>query len=326
MPSPTVTRRGVDQPLMRAVETVDDAKDDYVGASSRCTAIWLRTAAATARAGLRSAGPSRRARPHAGESRWQGFAAALALGVTTLELDLGMTKDGVLVVSHDSRSQSRSHPRAGWTVSRRPRAGYSLAHARRAEALRRRPPQARHRLRQDAFRNNARSTARPSRRWPRCSIWFAKPKADHVRFNIETKLTPTSGADGRRSGNLCRRRGASAVRAAGVAARVTVQSFDWRTLAVVRRIAPEIERACITIERRHFKHAAARRAGPLALDRRPRHRRFRRLGPAPGPGRRLRDLVAAVSRPDARSARGSQGDRIEGHPLDRQRAQPTWSG
>ena len=36
------------------------------------------------------------------ENTLQGFTAALSIGVTTLELDLAMTKDGVIVVSHDS--------------------------------------------------------------------------------------------------------------------------------------------------------------------------------------------------------------------------------
>jgi glycerophosphoryl diester phosphodiesterase len=71
--------------------------------------------------------------------------------------------------------------------------------------------------------------------------------ADHVRFNIETKLTPTSGADTPDpetfAGAL-----AAAIREAGLTARATVQSFDWRTLVVMRRIAPEIERVCLTMD------------------------------------------------------------------------------
>ena len=39
-----------------------------------------------------------------------------------------------------------------------------------------------------------------------------------------------------------------AVRAAGLQSSVTVQSFDWRTLLEVRRLAPEIATACLTIE------------------------------------------------------------------------------
>src|ERR1700754_4659465 len=45
----------------------------------------------------------RGARGLAPENTLEAFATALATGVTTLELDLGMTKDGVLVVSHDVR-------------------------------------------------------------------------------------------------------------------------------------------------------------------------------------------------------------------------------
>src|SRR5262249_41055379 len=44
----------------------------------------------------------RGARGLAPENTLEAFATALEIGVTTLELDLGMTKDGVLVISHDS--------------------------------------------------------------------------------------------------------------------------------------------------------------------------------------------------------------------------------
>jgi glycerophosphoryl diester phosphodiesterase len=39
-----------------------------------------------------------------------------------------------------------------------------------------------------------------------------------------------------------------AVREAELTARVSIQSFDWRTLAIVRRIAPQIERVCLSID------------------------------------------------------------------------------
>src|SRR5262249_9158662 len=43
----------------------------------------------------------RGARGLAPENTLEGFATALQIGVTTIELDLGMTKDDVVVVSHD---------------------------------------------------------------------------------------------------------------------------------------------------------------------------------------------------------------------------------
>jgi glycerophosphoryl diester phosphodiesterase len=45
----------------------------------------------------------RGARGLAPENTLPAFATALSIGVTTLELDLAMTSDGALVVSHDRR-------------------------------------------------------------------------------------------------------------------------------------------------------------------------------------------------------------------------------
>src|SRR5262245_17195908 len=45
----------------------------------------------------------RGARGLAPENTLAAFTMALSIGVTTLELDLAMTSDGILVVSHDSR-------------------------------------------------------------------------------------------------------------------------------------------------------------------------------------------------------------------------------
>ncbi len=73
------------------------------------------------------------------------------------------------------------------------------------------------------------------------------PGGRPVRFNVETKITPTSGiatADPNRYASAV----VDAVRAAQMSERVTVQSFDWRTLREVRKLAPELATACLTIE------------------------------------------------------------------------------
>src|SRR5262245_15997693 len=72
-------------------------------------------------------------------------------------------------------------------------------------------------------------------------------KADHVRFNIETKLTPTSGADTPDPETFAAAV-LQAVRKTALTDRVSIQSFDWRTLMALRRIASEIERVCLTID------------------------------------------------------------------------------
>ena len=56
-----------------------------------------------------------------------------------------------------------------------------------------------------------------------------------------------------------------AVRAAKMERRTSIQSFDWRTLIESRRIAPEINTVCLTIETQNMNNVAG---NPLALARR----------------------------------------------------------
>ena len=113
---------------------------------------------------------------------------------------------------------------------------------------------------------------------------------------------------------------ARSVREAGLAARVTVQSFDWRTLLAMRRIAPEIERVCLTIDGgnadtlQRGKPGASPWTAGLDID---------------DFGGSVPRLVAAAGcsvwsphfrNVTAASLCGSQGARAQGHPLDRQRA------
>jgi glycerophosphoryl diester phosphodiesterase len=72
-----------------------------------------------------------------------------------------------------------------------------------------------------------------------------RPGADQVRFNIETKASPDRETV---APDLFAALVAKAVRDSGLTSRVSVQSFDWRTLKALQQIAPEIERVCLTIE------------------------------------------------------------------------------
>jgi glycerophosphoryl diester phosphodiesterase len=188
----------------------------------------------------------RGARGLAPENTLEAFATALAIGVTTLELDLAMTRDGVLVVSHDSllNPDHTRGPDGNFLVAQGPAIRtLSLDEVKRYDVGRLKP-------------GTAYAAAFPQQRGmdgariPTLAEVFElvqRKGAGHVRFNIETKLTPTSGADTPDPETFAAAF-AAAVREAGLAARVTVQSFDWRTLVVMRRIAPEIERVCLTMD------------------------------------------------------------------------------
>ncbi len=68
-----------------------------------------------------------------------------------------------------------------------------------------------------------------------------------VRLSIETKLTPDNSGDTVDPVTYVRVI-VDALREAKLADRASIQSFDWRTLRVLRDVAPEIPATCLTIE------------------------------------------------------------------------------
>ena len=188
----------------------------------------------------------RGARGLAPENTIAAFTTALSIGVTTLEFDLGMTKDGVLVVHHDEwLNPDTTRDADGNFLSRRGPAIHSLTldEVKRYDVGRLKPGTA------YAARFPGQRPV-DGARIPTLSEVFdlaARAGAGHIRFNIETKLTPTSGAD-TPPPEMFAEAAARAIRDGGVASRAMVQSFDWRTLAHLRKIAPEIERVCLTSE------------------------------------------------------------------------------
>ena len=179
------------------------------------------------------------------ENTLAAFRGALAIGVTTLETDLAVTRDGVLVISHDpalSADKVRG-PDGQWVSDPGP-----LIHSLTLKEVKR-------------YELGRLNPARPyARSWPDqrpqdgeriptlaelFALTAARPKS--VRFNIETKITPTAPRDTVDARTFARMV-VDEVQRAGVSGRVTIQSFDWRTLTEIRTIAPGIETACLTIE------------------------------------------------------------------------------
>lgn len=185
----------------------------------------------------------RGARGLAPENTLAGFQRALGIGVTTLELDLGLTRDGVLVVHHDLRLNPDIARRDGAYVEAPGPAirSLTLEELRFYDVGRVRPDSAYAR----GFPGQVPVDGAPV---PTLAEVFDLVRGHPgVRLNIETKITPTSGLDAPDAGTFANAV-AQAVRGSGMADRVTVQSFDWRTLLVLRGIAPEIRRACVTGE------------------------------------------------------------------------------
>ncbi|KAB2850253.1 MAG: glycerophosphodiester phosphodiesterase [Hyphomicrobiaceae bacterium] len=179
------------------------------------------------------------------ENTLPAFRRALEIGVTTLETDLAMTKDGVLVLSHDRMLNPDlvRGPDGEWLKAPGPAIrSLALAEVRRFDVGRINPAS-------KYATQFAGQQAVDGSRIPTLAelIELVKAAAKPVRLNIETKLDPERPAEAPAPEEFAAAV-ITAVRAAGLAPRVTIQSFDWRPLLAVKRRAPEIKTACLTIE------------------------------------------------------------------------------
>ena len=178
----------------------------------------------------------RGARGLAPENTLAAFDLALTLGVDTLELDTVLTRDDVVVVSHDtSLNPNFTRDGTGGYIEAPGPAIRSLTFAelQRFDVGRLRPG-TRYAQAQPEQR------AVDGERIPSLAQLFQlvqRRGASRVGFNIETKLnplrpelTPEPEPFVRAVLSLARQHGV----------RISLQSFDWRSLAVAQRLAPEV--------------------------------------------------------------------------------------
>ena len=177
----------------------------------------------------------RGARGHLPENSLPAFEWALGRGVDTLELDCGITRDGVVVVHHDRRLNPdlARGPDGKWVAAPGPTIrSLTFAELQRYDVGPLRPrseyaPRFPHQQPMDGTRI---------------------PRLDEVlklkaKFNIETKLSPDHPEETVGPEEFARSL-IEEIRKAR--AKATIQSFDWRTLKVVEREAPEIETVYLT--------------------------------------------------------------------------------
>jgi glycerophosphoryl diester phosphodiesterase len=192
----------------------------------------------------------RGARGLAPENSLAAFTRALDLGVTTLELDIGVTRDGVVMVHHDERLNPNftRDAQGAWITQPTPRirdltaaevASYNIGQLKPGTAYANQFPE---------------QGAREREAIPRLADLFELVKQrghTRVRFNIETKLTPdkpddTVGPDAMAAALL------RAIAEHGMEGRVSIQSFDWRTLRLVQAQRPAIPTVCLTARYPNF--------------------------------------------------------------------------
>lgn len=185
----------------------------------------------------------RGARGLAPENTFAGFARALEIGVTTLETDLAITKDGVLVLSHDpvfNPDIARGADGAWLAPPIPPINSLTLVELKRYDVGRINPGS------KYALQFPDQQPVDGARIPTLVELFdLARSSGKSPRFNIETKLSPDKPREAPDPETFARVV-VEAVRAAGLSNRTTIQSFDWRTLIAARQLAPEIATVCLT--------------------------------------------------------------------------------
>ena len=165
------------------------------------------------------------------ENTLPGFEYAISVGVDALEMDVAVTRDDVVVVSHDPKfnpaiCKSPTGPRIIYELTLSELAQWDCG----------------------ALRNRRfpRQTPIPGARIPTLDQVLALADRGSFRFNIEIKsfperpgLTPPPERFSELVWQAIRRR--------RLERRVIVQSFDFRTLHAMRRLAPEIRIAALYV-------------------------------------------------------------------------------
>lgn len=178
------------------------------------------------------------------ESTIESFTNALQLGVSTLELDTQITEDGIAIVTHDRKVSDSKCVDTGALVPEDPEFPYvgkfvntlTLAQIRTLDCgalpLTDYPEQRRV----------------PGARMPTLTEVLNLVKsadASGVKLNVETKVeagSPTETAPREQFVDTV----LGTVRDAGMLDRITVQSFDWGALTLVRDAEPEVPVVALT--------------------------------------------------------------------------------
>ena len=194
------------------------------------------------------------------ENTIPAFERAIELGVDVLELDLGVTRDGVPVAHHDrALDPDRTRDASGaWLASPGPflntldlasMSGFDVGRAAPGSKIAERFPE---------------QSPRDGTRIPTLAQVLAlgkRPGAGTIRFNIEAKVTPLAPEETVGPEEFARAV-VAVLRAEGMLDRADLQSFDWRVLHAARKLAPDLRAVCLTAEQRWHDNILRGRPGP----------------------------------------------------------------
>jgi glycerophosphoryl diester phosphodiesterase len=195
----------------------------------------------------------RGARGYAPENTLPAFAKALEMGVDVLELDTAVTKDGVVLVGHDpclnvdlarldGRWLSEAGAKKGTCI-----VDLSAAEVEKFDVGRIRPDS-------DYAKRFPLQQAIDGTRMPTLAAVFAmvrKSGNERVRFNIETKLSPFAREETMAPETFVDVL-LQLIANEKMLTRVSIESFDWRTLKIVQEKYPQVPTVYLSSQTKNF--------------------------------------------------------------------------
>jgi len=230
------------------------------GASSRCRQAGVARALATLVVALAANAAAFDLQAHRGgrglrpENTLAAFENAIAIGVTTLELDIAITADGVPVISHDPflNPALARDAQGRWLGGTGPLIrSLSLSELQSYDVGRLNPAN-------DYAKPFAEQRPRDGERIPTLAQLFARVRelgANDVRFDIETKVFPDRPEQTLPPEEFVAWL-LAVIRAAGMTERVMIQSFDWRALRIVQHAEPTMPTVYLTTQGRNGGNVA----------------------------------------------------------------------
>ncbi|WP_419903987.1 glycerophosphodiester phosphodiesterase [Kiloniella sp.] len=201
----------------------------------------------------------RGARGLAPENTLAGFALALELGVTTLELDTGVTRDGVVVIHHDPYlNPAIARDAKGTWVADKSLLIKEMDYAELSHFnVGKLKPGSKY---AERFPNQRPEAFQAIPQLADLFEMVKKTGQNDVRFNIETKINPTKASatvtpEGFVTALL------TVIEKNGMSDRVSIQSFDWRTLQLVQKQAPGIPTVYLSAQQKWLNNIALGQEG-----------------------------------------------------------------
>jgi glycerophosphoryl diester phosphodiesterase len=158
------------------------------------------------------------------ENTLPAFEYAIGVGVDVLELDMAVTRDNIVVISHDPYL---APPICTGPQSRAMIHELTFAQVREWDCGKTQNPR------------QPKQVAVPGTRMPTLDEVFALGAGSNVQYNIETKITPEHPELAPPPEEFARLV-LEVIRKHKVEQRVILQSFDFRTLRAMKKLAPEI--------------------------------------------------------------------------------------